>query len=313
MRVSPAILVTLLALSVASVANAYSWPVKPFRRSHPIRGDFGDPRFHLAAEGELSAFHFGVDIAARDRAPVYAVEPGVVVRRHKTSVTIGRTSGRRFGYWHILPVVRSGTHVHLHQLLGYVIPGWGHVHFTESFWGAYRNPLRKGALTPFRDHAAPTVSSVQLLRLDGSPADLGHVAGAINIAADVYDLPPLAPRSPWERARLAPAAIWWTLLDTRGRMVQSSLAVNFDYGLPPNGLYDWIYAPGTYQNKPHRPGRYIFWIAHGLDTTGLPDGSYRLDVSASDTRSNIGAATVAFTVANGAAAADSNGLVRQAR
>jgi len=69
---------------------AYGWPLKPFRKPHPIRGTFGDPRFHLSAEGALSAFHFGVDIAARDGTAVYAVEPGVVVRRYATSVTVGR-------------------------------------------------------------------------------------------------------------------------------------------------------------------------------------------------------------------------------
>jgi hypothetical protein len=59
-----------------------------------------------------------------------------------------------------------------------------------------------------------------------------------------------------------------------------------------------MYAPGTYQNKPHRPGQYIFWLAHGFDTTNLANGSYTLDVLASDTRNNIGTASVALTIAH---------------
>jgi hypothetical protein len=302
-----AIPVLAFALAITGVASAYSWPVKPFHKPHPIRGTFGDPRFHLDAEGQLSAFHFGADIVVHDGMPVYAVEPGVVVRRHRDSVTIGRASGHRFSYWHIRPVVKSGTHVRLHQLLGHVLAGWGHVHFAESVRGSYRNPLRKGALTPFNDHAAPTVVSVQLLTPGGSRADYQHIAGAIDIIADVYDTPPLAPPPPWNLARLAPAAISWDIVDSKGALVESTFAVTLDLALPLNNLYSWIYAPGTYQNKPHRPGKYVFWLAHGLDTTNLPDGTYTLEVRASDTRNNIGTATLELTTANGVGAAQHRG------
>ena len=175
------------------------------------------------------------------------------------------------------------------------------MHFAESLRGSYRNPLRKGALTPFNDHTVPNVVSVQLLIPGGAPANPQHVAGPIDITANIYDLPPLAPPSPWDVARLAPASVWWDLRDAGGALVQSSLAAYFDFALPPTDLYSWIYAPGTYQNKPHRPGQYIFWVAHGLDTTGLPNGTYTLEVMASDTRNNIGSATLTLTVANASA------------
>jgi hypothetical protein len=76
--------------------------------------------------------------------------------------------------------------------------------------------------------------------------------------------------------------------------------VDFHFELMPTSLYRVIYAPGSYQNKAHRPGRYLFWIAHGLDTTSLWDGSYRLEVRAVDTRGNEGTGALDFTVANGA-------------
>lgn len=292
-------LAALLGLAFARTASAYGWPVKPFEKPHAIRGTFGDPRYHLDGEGSLSAFHFGVDIVAPDGSPVYSVEPGVVVRRHSDSVTVGRSSGRRFGYWHIRPVVKSGTHIRLHQLLGHVIKGWGHVHFAESLRGAYRNPLRTGALTPFPDHTVPTIASVQILTATGAPADDAHIAGSIDITADIYDTPPIAPPAPWNLARLAPASVWWDLLNASGTLVESDLAADFDFALPLNALYSSIYAPGTYQNKPYRPGQDIFWLANALDTTTLPDGTYTLDVEAADTRNNIGTATVPLTIANG--------------
>jgi hypothetical protein len=291
--------VAIAALFLAPGAAAYSWPLKPFDKQHPVRGTFGDARYHLDAEGQLSAFHFGVDIAAPDGTAVYAVEPGVVVRRHATSVTIGRASGRRFGYWHIAPVVHSGTYVRLHQLLGYVLPGWGHVHFAESMRGDYRNPLRRGALKPFNDHTVPVVASVQVLNADGSAADNGHIAGAIDITADVYDLPPLRLQPPWDVARLAPAAIWWNLIDSAGSVVESSFAVSFDFSLPADILYGWVYAPGSWQNKPHRPGHYVYRVADAFDTASIVDGTYTLEVGASDTRNNVGTSRVALAIANG--------------
>ncbi len=186
----------------------------------------------------------------------------------------------------------------LHQLLGHVIKGWGHVHFAESVRGAYRNPLRKGALTPFADHTVPNIVSVQLLTPAGALANPQHIAGPVDITANIYDLPPIAPPPPWDVARLAPASVSWDIRDANGALVQSNLAADFDFALPPNDLYAWIYAPGTYQNKPYRPGQYIFWVAHGIDTTVLPNGTYTLEVMASDTRNNVGSATLAITVAN---------------
>jgi hypothetical protein len=120
----------------------------------------------------------------------------------------------------------------------------------------------------------------------------------VALLANVYDVPPVAPQPPWQVARLAPATVWWVLW--RGSTVmQSSLSAYFARWLPPNALYNWIYAPGTYQNKAFRPGNYLFWLDHALDTTAVPDGTYRLEIAADDTRGNIGAQSIDLTVANG--------------
>jgi len=297
------LLVLVAALEAALVAApgglAYSWPVKPFHRQHVIRAAFGDPRFHVGETSEISAFHFGVDIAVPDGTPVYSVEPGVVIRRHKTSVTIGRVNGHRYGYWHIRPLVRSGTYVRLHQLIGHVIKGWGHVHFAESVNGRYRDPLRKGALTPFVDHTAPTVDSIQIVDLENAPVDPAHVTGIVSVSAEAFDVPPILPAAPWDVARLAPATVRWKLTDAAGTVVASLASVSFLAGLPDSDLYDFVYAPGTYQNKPHRPGHYVFWVIPYFVSDAYPNGTYTLEVDATDTRGNVGRATISFTIANG--------------
>jgi hypothetical protein len=296
-RWSVALVALVAALGAPAQAGAYSWPFKPFDRPHPIRGAFGDPRFHLDAEGALSAFHFGVDIAAPDGTRVYAVEPGYVHAR-ASSVAVENRTGRVFGYWHIVPAVHTGQHVRLHQLLGRVARGWGHLHFAESLHGAYKNPLRKGALTPFLDRSVPVIESVGVLSPSGAGVNPEHVVGPVDIAASIYELPPLAPPAPWQVARLTPLEVWWTLSGSNGVSL-SSLVVDFGLGLPLNGLYNWIYATGSYQNKANRPGHYVFWLAHGLDTADLPDGRYDLTISAVNTRGLIGTATVSLVTANG--------------
>jgi murein DD-endopeptidase MepM/ murein hydrolase activator NlpD len=285
--------VVLAALAAAPAGFAYGWPLKPFAKPHPIRGSFGDPRYHLDAEGESSAFHFGVDISARDGTKVFAVEPGYV-HAYAATVTVTSHTGREYGYWHIKPVVRTGAHVHRHQLLGTIRRGWGHVHFAESVGGHYLDPLRKGALTPYVDHTIPVVESIVLLSASGAPIDPHNLSGTVTIVSSIYDLPPLPPPAPWNVARLVPSTIWWSL--NGNGVSQSALIADFGSGLPPSYLYTLVYAPGTWQNKAHRPGRYLFRSV--LDTTTLPNGTYTLQVAAMDTRRNVGSVSIEIGVAN---------------
>jgi murein DD-endopeptidase MepM/ murein hydrolase activator NlpD len=288
-----AVAVLFAALATAPAGLAYPWPLKPFDKPHPIRGSFGDPRYHLGAEGERSAFHSGVDIAARDGTKVYSVEPGYV-HAYAATVTVTSRTGREFGYWHIKPVVRTGMHVRRHQLLGRIRTGWGHVHFAESRGGHYNNPLRKGALTPYVDHTTPVVESIVLLSAAGTAVDPHNASGTVTIVSSIYDPPQIAPPPPWDVARLAPSMIWWSL--NGNGVAQSALVADFGAGLPPSFLYSLVYAPGTWQNKAHRPGRYLYRSV--LDTTTLPNGTYSLQVAAMDTRHNVGSATIELRTAN---------------
>jgi murein DD-endopeptidase MepM/ murein hydrolase activator NlpD len=300
-----ALVVVILGLAAPGVAHAYGWPVKPFDRMHAVRGGFDDPRFHLRPDLTTAAsFHFGVDIAAPDGTPVYAVEPGLVVRGHE-SVSLRRPNRREFGYWHVRPVVRTGQHVRLHQLLGYIAPGWGHVHFAETVAGRYRNPLRRGALTPYREAAPPVVDAISVVRLDGHALQAvapAAVTGTIGLIADAYELPAIVPPPPWNRARLVPSLVRWRLIPANGDPPGPwRVAADFRSRLEPAGAFSRIYAPGTYQNKPNRPGDYRFWLAASLDTTTLANGTYYVDVQATGTRGAVGEGSVELTVVNAAA------------
>ena len=54
----------------------------------------------------------------------------------------------------------------------------------------------------------------------------------------------------------------------------------------------------TRQNRAGRPGRYVFYLLRGLDTHDLPNGYYRLEVQASDTRGNTATSVLPFRIDN---------------
>jgi hypothetical protein len=285
----------------------YGWPLKPFDRPHPIRGNFADPRMpnhHINGPGPFS-FHAGVDISAPGGTKVYAVAPGsVYIPDVKEAYLRGRPvalgvrgDGVRFEYWHIRPLVASGSSVAAHQLIGRVITKWGHVHLTEMWGDRAVNPLRVGALTPYRDRTKPTIVSVRIYR-DGkylSPATA--LSGKVDLVVDAYDTPQLKSNWPW--ARVTPALICWRLLQgaTGKVVIPTQTPVDFRLDRPDTAL-EKVFAPGTRQNGSKRPGIYNFWLVKGLDSSLLPNGSYDLVVLASDTRGNTARRTVQLLVEN---------------
>ena len=181
--------------------HAYSWPLKPFDRQHPVRAFFDDPRIR---EGATHAFHFGIDIAAPDGTKVYAVEPGTVHLESGMAVSVVSPDGTHtFGYWHIVPSVRHHQFVRRPALLGVIGRGWEHVHFAESRNRRYVNPLRPGALGPYVDHTPPSVADVEIARTD---------TGALTVVADAFDTP--SPRVPgaWADEPVTPALLEWRLV-----------------------------------------------------------------------------------------------------
>lgn len=270
----------------------YSWPLKPFGRAHPVRGCFNDPRI----SGKSRAFHFGIDIAAANGTAVFAVRGGVVHLEGERSLAVS-DGDLDFGYWHVIPVVRHHERVAKHQLLGHVEAPWLHLHFAEHRNGVYRDPLRPGALSPWRDTTAPQVTRIVFSR-NGRVLSPDAISGAVDVIAEAHQMPPLAVPAPWRGLPVTPARLRWRVRKG-GRTVRAwHTPIDFGKTLLPQDAFRRIYAPGTRQNRAGKPGLYRFYLAHRWSTTLLSDGLYDLDAEAADLYGHKGSEELAFTIAN---------------
>lgn len=262
---------------------AYAWPLKPFRAQHPVRGFFGDPR--IANHGESQQFHFGVDISGANGTPVYATLSGTasIHALHDTTILIAGTGGVEFSYWHVVPAIRSGQRVVAYRtVIGHIEAPYAHVHFSEMRNGQYVNPLRPGALGPYRDPTTPAIRSVVVDR-------------DLTLVAEAYDETPLAIPRPWHDLPVMPALLRWRLLDGKRRpLTDWSSAVDFRLTIPPKSSFDDVWAPGTAQNHVRAPGRYRVVLSRSLG--GLRAGSYLVAIAARDTRGNASSARLRIVV-----------------
>ncbi|HWB23702.1 MAG TPA: M23 family metallopeptidase [Gaiellaceae bacterium] len=270
----------------------YCWPLQPFDTAHPVRAYFNDPRIAGASE----AFHFGIDISAPNGTPVYAVEAGVVHLEDARSIAVA-TGADAFGYWHVVPVVKHLQHVAQHELLGHVDAPWLHVHFAERRAGIYRNPLRAGALTPWADHTKPAVTSIAFSR-GGTAVPPDRISGAVDVIVEAHDTPPIPVPPPWNDLPVTPARLRWRLTQGEAVVRPWHTPVDFSDALLPAAAFQRIYAPGTTQNRAGHPAILRFFLAHSWSTGTLADGTYSLEVEASDLDGNTGSRAQKLTVAN---------------
>jgi hypothetical protein len=266
---------------------AYPWPVEPFDRQHPVRGFFHDPRI---GDNGGSSFHTGVDVSAPDGTAVHAVTAGRVTVQGPQIVAV-ESPGRAFGYWHVVPAVQSGEHVEVHDLLGHVASGWGHVHLAErtpapGAHGTYWNPLRSGGMTPFADFGPPVISRIET----SLPA--AAILGRVDFSVEAFDRPPISAPPPWQGLPVTPALLRWRLVHNSTAVVPWQVAVDARVSFEPDVVgnsdvhFHDVYAPGTRQNHPDEAGLFRFWLVRGFDTRKHPDARYRLEVEAADVRGN---------------------------
>ncbi|HEY6835049.1 MAG TPA: M23 family metallopeptidase [Gaiellaceae bacterium] len=270
--------------------RAYGWPVKPFDRQHVVRAYLNDPRIYRTDR----SFHFGIDISVPPGTAVYAVEPGRAYKANRWAVSV-RGNGRSFAYWHIVPVVGGGRWVGRHALLGHTRSMFNHVHFAEFRAGRYLNPLRTGGIGPFRDRTAPIVERLTFREHPRLWLEPAHVRGTVDLVADACDIAPGVEREPWP---VAPALVRWRIF--RGDALVAGWRTAVD--LAPRQLamkrFGLIYAYGTRQNKPGRPGEYCFYLAHRWSSKSLRNGFYRIEVAAADVHGNVGIGNFAFQIVN---------------
>ncbi len=285
------------AMASSTTVPGYGWPVKPFHRQHPVRGSFGDPRIG----GRSHSFHFGVDVSCPDGTPVYATITGraYISPRHPETVSVIADHGKvEFGYWHIVPTIRSGQRVTAYRtVIGKVAHPWEHVHFAEHRKGVYLNPLRPGAMGPYADATVPTVRAVTARSL-ASASRSAAAHGRVDLVAEAYDATPISIAGPWHDKPLTPALIRWRLLRGGRAVTGWRPAVDFRLTYPSNDLWRQTYTEWTRQNKKIWDARYGFYLVHGLDTRTLRDGTYLVQVEATDIRGNTGTGSFPITVAN---------------
>jgi hypothetical protein len=254
---------------------AYAWPLRPFRVQHPVRGLFGDPR--IANQQQSRQFHFGIDIAGANGTPVYATITGRVYLHslHATTVAVVGDDGTEFSYWHVIPAVRTGQRAVEHKtVLGHIEAPYGHVHFSERRDGRYLNPLRPGALGPYADTTRPWLHRLTVEARNG-------------IVAEVRDETQLAVPRPWHDLPVMPALVRWRLLTPAGRVVRPwDTLVDFRLTIPSKDEFDTTWAPGVTQNHVRAPGRFRLTLAGADESAALQDGTYLVEIAASDSRGN---------------------------
>jgi hypothetical protein len=298
----------------------YSWPVKPFRTEHPVRGLLGDPRTIFSAppttQGALFGagdfrFHFGIDISAPGGTAVYPVASGRVTRSDSRDlrVTVDCGGGRQFDYWHITPQVHVGEGVTAYRtVLGRITQQAKHVDFSEMQNGLYLNPLQPGHLGPYTDHVAPHIVSISVRKSVTELAFPNLLRGSVDFVVDAYDTSNLPVPGVWRDMPVAPALLTWHISDMGSKTVLArSVTVDFRTRMPSDSTFWNVYARGSYQNMSvfgkhysyREPGRYLYRLTpRPFDTARLRDGVYDLVVTATDVRGNTTTASLRFTVRN---------------
>jgi hypothetical protein len=310
-------LVLLAALVWAPLAAAkYPWPIRPFDKQHPIRGFFGDPRT-VYENGILSnpfggagfiSFHQGVDIAAPNGTPVYAVENGVVHYLGAATLNLVTDHDVTFQYFHITPVTGEGQKVVARKtVLGYVQPPYNHVHLTEIDGIHAVNPLQRGHLSPYADHTKPVVRDILVRNQSGDVQTPIGLCGRVELDVDAFDRQPLLVPGTYKGLPVAPAFVQWSMSRVGGKtVVAKKVVADFRKTLPPNSQFFGTYARGTYENSPRfgkeqysgMAGRYLFLLSGNFDTTTIPNGNYTITVKAADVRGNSTTATRRINILN---------------
>jgi hypothetical protein len=297
-------------------ASAYPWPIKPFDKQHPIRANFGDPRTRflntmltdgLQGPGTF-AFHNGIDIAAPADTPVYPVISGKVRFIDGSAISI-KTKGRGvFQYFHLIVTVQNGQHVVAGKtILGYVMHAYDHVHLSWIRGGRVWNPLARGGIAPYGDHTVPAVDAINV-RPAGSllAFDSDTVCGVVSIVAAAHDMTPMPIPGLFDGFPVSPALVSWSLYRVGGKTyVRDADAADFRTTLPSAKTFWNVYARGSYQNAPRfsnrqyfMPGRFLYSLAHEIDTRAYPNGLYEVLVHVADMRGNASDAALQFIVAN---------------
>ena len=320
-------------LSAGLLAQAdttkFPWPDPAFTSSKPINGTFSEYRNTLSA----NHFHSGVDIGEGDGNPVYPSLSGVV---HSLSSSDGNNNfvrvktqigsqWKHISYVHINPVVdlsvgdavTAGSTV-----LGHIISGQGHVHFTErelvsseNASGVEINAIRSGGgLTPFDDPYTPVIDEANILfrqATTGSFVPAATLYGKIEIVVKISERNgPGSPGGTQTNNGTYAAGFRLRDVDTSAIIYEppdAGLRFRFDRK-PLDSYADSVFLPYPYSST----SAHFYRLTSGLgaqsvsttrtaptgyvDVSLLPEGPYILEIFTDDTRGNTDVAWIPVTV-----------------
>ena len=210
-----------------------------------------------------------------------------------------------FGYWHIEPTVHSGARVTAYRtVIGKVVGLLGARAFRRASQRRLCQPAPAGRDGPLHRHDRPDRPRGQRRRghvRSAATAARGAAAhGRVDLVAEAYDATPIPISGPWHDKPLTPALLQWRLLDGKRVVAGWRTAIDFRLTYPSNDLWGRTYTRWTRQNKKIWDARYGFYLAHGFDTRVLRDGTYLVQVKATDIRGNSGTRSFPLRVANAA-------------
>jgi len=290
--------------------TTHGWPVTPAFSTHEITGTFCEFRNTLSSDH----FHNGIDVPKPDRSPVYSVLDGVVYtigtvasQGNNAYVRVRyRVAGldKSDAYVHIAPnpLLRVGDSVYAQQtVLGTILDGMGHVHFTHGYSGSELNGIRPvGGCTPYLDNYPPEIVSVRFF-IDESPVEFpyGRLSGAVDIRAHIRETNAAYPsqvRSSTSNNGTYIAGYRILSTDTSTVVYEPpSGGVRFRFDTKPGNSYVYrVFAPGSDLSTP------IYTLTNGggadeinssgyvapgfWDTGALSPGTYVVMIWAEDTR-----------------------------
>ncbi|MBL7976723.1 MAG: T9SS type A sorting domain-containing protein [Bacteroidetes Order II. Incertae sedis bacterium] len=267
----------------------FPYPIKPFNEPHPVTGAFGE--YRGPTDGH---FHNGTDVPEVDGSPVYAVLDATVTGRSDTGVNAYIRAGN-YVYVHIVPnpALSIGSSVKAGEtVLGTIIAGQGHVHFSEGPPGNYTNAIRPtGGFSPFADTWKPSISEIRFQHAEaGQILQPTGLTGKIKITFRVQD--PIGPPTGSAATQNNGAYIVGYDVRKRDRTTvvhsPSSDGVVFRFeGIPSDDYVHFVYDQSQSSNSSHV---YIVTnsstAAGAWDTTKLPDGEYTVRLFARDSRGN---------------------------
>ena len=278
----------------------YPWPVQPFNQSQWITGTFCEYR----STSTSGHFHNGTDIPKADGTPVYPVQDGII----NAISSVGTDAYVRVqdkAYVHIMPnsLLSVGDQVYASQtILGTILPGQGHVHFTNGYVGGEVNSmLNDNSLTPLIDTWAPIIRFVRFYQNNSlNEFTNGQVSGLVDIVVKV-DEQNDAPGGPSSVLNNGTYKIGYKILSADSDSVvyvPPNGGWRFQFNTKPNNNYVNI----VYFRTLSSTTSHVYQVTNDVgidnywDTRGLPEGDYVVMVFTEDTRQNADTAYVTVQV-----------------